>query len=148
MRVGGRSRDSRREVDDGEIGPEGGGGHRSVCESFGLHLSVIIPLMLHVYSSIIRLINNGPGKAEVPGDHFRTLRIKINRNKQGAQRTKWKMQAEDINSMDKIPSHEDRSSSAGQKIFHVARTTVLLCPGHTSPYPEPNKISPHCPTIS
>jgi len=88
MRVGGRSRDSRREVDDGEIGPEGGGGHRSVCESFGLHLSVIIPLMLHVYSSIIRLINNGPGKAEVPGDHFRTLRIKINRNKQGAQRTK------------------------------------------------------------
>jgi len=103
MWVGVRSRDSRREVDDGEYVPEGGGGHRPVCESFGLHVSVIIPLMLHVHSSIIRLINNVPGKAEDPGDHFPTQRIKINRNQQGAQRTKWKMQAEDINSKEKNP---------------------------------------------
>jgi len=118
-----------------------GGRHRPVCESFGLHVSVIIPLILYVHSSIIRLTNDGPGKAEVPGHHFPTPRIKINRNQQGAQRKKWKMQAEDIYSM-------DSSSSAGQKTFHVARTTVFQRQGTTSPYPESNKFSPSCPTIS
>ena len=85
MRVGVRSRDSRSEV-EGEIGSEGGG-HLPVCESFGLQMSVTIPLILHVHSSIMRLINNGPGMAEVPEEHFLTPRIKINRNQQGEQRT-------------------------------------------------------------
>lgn len=91
MRAGVRSRDSRSDVDDDEIDPEGGegrGGHLPVYKSFGLHVSVTIPLMLHVHSSNIRLIYNGPGKAEVPGDHFPTPRMKINRNQQGAKRTK------------------------------------------------------------